>query len=312
MTAGANTQPGRSPNWPLATLVVAHASLVVLGLVLVLLFGQRLPGGVETMVGTWAAFLVILLGLIAAYIVRTAWVRGEAVDQVAERVLPRTFLATGALFSMMLSVIADNLDVPADRNSFPSPLGMVVIFTGVYLFSIVGRRLGAGASARRFRLARPARRLSWMATVHVDGNWRIKYGLVYGAVLLLLLGWVTASQGFPVFLAVWGAAIWWVGVGMGPTAVVFVTETGVRVVGRSLESAPGWVVPVSDIDSVRVVDATPGLPVPLWARRCVLRSGPALEVTARDGSEYLVSLPSADEAAAVLDGLLSPSSTSAR
>jgi hypothetical protein len=293
--------------------VVAHASLVVLGLVLVLLFWQRLPDGVETTVGTWAACLIILLGLIAAYVVRTAWVRGEAVDQVAERVLPRTFLSTGAVFSMMLSVIADNLDVPAGRNSFPSPLGVVVIFTGVYLFSVVGRRLGDAASTRRFRLARPARRLSWMATVHVDGNWRIKYGLVYGAVFLLLLGWVTASQGFSVFVALWGAAIWWLGVGMGPTAVVFITETGVRVVGRSLESAPGWVVPISDIDSVRVVDARPGLPVPLWARRCVLRAGPALEVRAKDGSEYLVSLPSADEAAAVLDGLLSPSgSTSAQ
>jgi hypothetical protein len=292
----------------LAALVVAHVAVVAVGLALRLAFQQRLPEGQATEVGTWAACQVILVCVIAAYIVRTSWSTKESLDQIAERILPNTLMAAGAVLSMMVSVVVDNLDVRVAAASGPSPFSWILIFSGVYLSSIVGRRLGSAASARRFRLGRPARRVSWMATVGVDGAWRLKPGVAYSAMLIvpLVLVWATTSQGFPVLLALWLAAIWWVAVGMGPTAVVFITETGIRVVSRSLEGVPGWAVPVADIASVGVVDAEPALQLVMgWnSRRCVLRSGPALEVTTSDARRYVVSLPAAAEAAAVLHGVV--------
>jgi hypothetical protein len=312
MTAGARTQSGRNPNWPLMALIVAHATIVVIGLTLAAALQRRLPAGAATVVTTWAVCQVVLAALIAGYAVRTSRRGREHLDQVAERILASSLMAAGAVLSMMLAVVIDNLDQRGAAGSGLSPRGLIVIFSGVYLSSILGRRLGSAASARRFRLGRPARRVSWMATVGADRTWRVRFGLVYAAVLIPILLWFTASQGFPPFLAIWLAAIWWVSVGMGPAAAVFITETGVRVVGRSLEDAPGWAVPVADIASVGVVDAAPVLqPVLRWdARRCVLRSGPALEVTTSDARRYLVSLPAAADAAAVLHGLMASSGAS--
>jgi len=126
-------------------------------------------------------------------------------------------------------------------------------------------------------------------------------GIPY-AILIILF--VVLPPGFPAAAALLAAT--WVGLVLaGQRASVFITDAGIRVSGRLLLGAPSWSLALTQVASAQAITAQPR--AALLSRNpdlCILRSGPALEVTSTTGRSYVVSLPEAEEAVSVLDRLM--------
>ena len=73
---------------------------------------------------------------------------------------------------------------------------------------------------------------------------------------------------------------------------------------RSLSNNVGWSVSLSEIESAQAIVARPE-PLTFDRSRCVLRTGPALEIRTVTGGKYAVSLDEAGEAVAVIEALRS-------
>jgi hypothetical protein len=141
--------------------------------------------------------------------------------------------------------------------------------------------------------------------VNADRSWRLVFGSVVGvpyAILIVLF--IVLPPGFPApaaLLAVTWAAL----VLAGQRASVFITDAGIRVSGRLLLGAPSWSLALAQVASAQAITAQPR--TMLLSRnpgRCILRSGPALEVVSTSGRSFIVSLPDAGEAVSVLNGLV--------
>jgi hypothetical protein len=98
---------------------------------------------------------------------------------------------------------------------------------------------------------------------------------------------------------------WALAVFVGDHATVSITDAAVRVRTRSLSSNNvGWSVSLPEVESARVIDARPEL-LAFDRSRCVLRTGPALEIRTLTGGRYAVSLDEAREAVSVIEALRS-------
>jgi hypothetical protein len=171
---------------------------------------------------------------------------------------------------------------------------------------MLGRYLGAGAATIRLRReTASSRRSAWLAEVRVDRSWRMLFGIFLGVPTALLILWVVGSQPAAFPMGLWLAVNWTLAMVAGERASVAITEGGVKVRGSLLLGASGWSLPLAQVSSARVVTAGPrqNFSTNLRGGRCVLRSGPALEITATTGGRYIVSLPEAEEALAVLAAL---------
>ena len=105
---------------------------------------------------------------------------------------------------------------------------------------------------------------------------------------------------FQVLLAGW----WALAVVVGDHATISITDAAVKV-------RTGWSASRSEIESAQAIAARPE-PLKFDRSRCVLRTGPALEIRTVTGGRYAVSLDEAREAVAVIEALRSGASPQAR
>ena len=125
---------------------------------------------------------------------------------------------------------------------------------------------------------------------------------------VILLAQATSSAyapGSPLAVQLLAVGAWVLAVFVGDHATVSITDAAIRVRARSLSSSKtGWSVSLVEVESARVIDARPEL-LAFDRSRCVLRTGPALEIRTLTGARYAVSLDEAREAVAVIEGLRS-------
>jgi hypothetical protein len=199
-----------------------------------------------------------------------------------------------------------NLDARTYQMVFEAPAGIAFTVFGLFLSFGVGRYLGSAASIRRLRReAASSQRIAWLAEVSADRSWRLAFGIVVGIPYAILIAlFVLLPPGFPAAAALL-AATWAAFVLAGQQASVFITDAGIRVSGRLLLGAPSWSLALAQVASAQATTAQPRTTV--LSRNpglCIIRSGPALEVTSTTGILYAVSLPEAQEAVSVLNRLM--------
>lgn len=292
----------RRPNWPLIGFVVAHAAIVAATLVLIPIFGSRLPSETRVDESSWFKFELFWIGLCLLLIARR---RENRMSFALETALPFSIALVGLGFSMLLATVLINLDAHTYRQVFESGLWVGLVAGSVFVWLMLGQYLGAEAATGRLRReTASSRRSVWLAEVRVDRSWRVLYGAAWGVPSALLILLVVASQPAASPMGLWLAANWMLGMVVGERASLVITEGGVKVRG-SLMFGGGWSLTMAEVSSARVVTAEPRPNFSMSRRggRCVLRTGPALEITATTGGRYLVSLPEAEEALAVLAAL---------
>ena len=202
-----------------------------------------------------------------------------------------------------------------DATAFQMPLGTLpglgLMALGAFAGWRLGRNLGDRATSTRLRReAASNRRSAWFAETSPDGSWRWATGITAGLILipLILLAQATSSAyapGSPLPVQLLAVGVWALAVIVGDHATISITDAAVRVRARSLSSNKvGWGVSLSEIESARVIAARPE-PLTFDRSRCVLRTGPALEIRTVTGGRYAVSLAEASEAVALIEALRS-------
>ena len=293
----------RSVNWPLAGFVAAHLAVILPAALLIPLFAARLPADA----GNLESFAIVSdIVFIGFFLFRIALQGDNRAGYALETALPLTLSYAGTGFFVIAGTVLVNLDARVLQPVFEAPAGLAVTLFGLFLSFGVGRYLGSAASIRRLRReAASSRRVAWLTEVNADRSWRLVFGSVVGvpyAILIVLF--IVLPPGFPApaaLLAVTWAAL----VLAGQRASVFITDAGIRVSGRLLLGAPSWSLALAQVASAQAITAQPR--TMLLSRnpgRCILRSGPALEVVSTSGRSFIVSLPDAGEAVSVLNGLV--------
>jgi hypothetical protein len=208
-----------------------------------------------------------------------------------------------------------NLDETAFRLPFGSLPGLGMMAVGAFAGWRLGRNLGDRATSTRLRReAASNRRSAWFAETSPDGSWRRVTAITTGLLMLplILLAQATSSvyaPGSPLPVQLLAVGAWALAVFVGDHATISITDAAVKVRARSLSSNNvGWSISLSEIESVRVIAARPEpLSLTFDRSRCVLRTGPALEIRTVTGGKYAVSLDEAGEAVAVIEALRSGS-----
>jgi hypothetical protein len=302
MNTAAWVGQNRRPNWPLIGFVVAHVAIVIATLLLIPIFGSRLPSETRVDESSWIKFELASIGFCLLFIARR---REHRMSFALETALPFSIALVGLGFSMLLATVLINLDAHAYRRVFESGLWVGLVAGSVFMWLMLGRYLGAEAATNRLRReTASSRRSVWLAEVRVDRSWRVLYGAAWGVPSALLILLVVVSQPAAFTMGRWLAANLTLGMAVGERASVVITEGGVKVRG-SLLFGGGWSLTMAEVSSARVVTAEPRPNFSMSRRggRCVLRSGSALEITAATGGRYIVSLPEAEEAVVVLAAL---------
>jgi hypothetical protein len=270
-----------------------------------LIFNSRLPAEARDYSMNVIQQSLFFAGAVLALV---AFRRDNRSGFALETLLPMSLAFAGwGLFAVAGTVVI-NLDAHSYLLPFDSPAGIPIMMCGAFLGYWLGRCLGsAWAIGRLRREAATSRRVAWLAEVDADRSWRLLVGRVwavpYVLLIVLIIGSPQHSPTHSLVFAGFLALTWAVGIAAGQQASVFITDAGVRVSGRPPAGAPSWSLSLAKVASVRVITARPSVrlrPSP----RCVLRSGPALEVKSTAGSAYVVSLPDAQEAASVLIRLI--------
>ena len=300
MTTATSARNARALNWPLVGFVVAHAAAIAGMVALVPIFGSRLPPGTGDFAASDISLTLFVLGAIAIWI---ALRRDDRSSFALETALPWSLAFAGyGLFALAGSVLI-NLDAHSYRMVYDSPIGLAILMSGLFMAFGLGRHLGSTAAIGRLRReAASSRRVAWLTEVSVDRSWRLSCGLLLGIPTAILIVWVLGSPAYSPVVPVWLAINWVVGVLAGQQAAVFINDAGIRVSGRLFLGAPSWSIPISQIASARVTTASPS--ILFRPGRCILRSGPALEVRSTAGRAYAVSLPEAQEAVSLLNRLV--------
>ena len=198
---------------------------------------------------------------------------------------------------------------------FQMPLGTLpglgLMALGAFSGWRLGRNLGDRATSTRLRReAASNRRSAWFAETSPDGSWRRATGITAGLIVipLILLAQATSSAyapGSPLPVQLLAVGVWALAVFVGDHATISITDAAVRVRARSLGSNNvGWSISLSEIESARAIAARPE-PLTFDRSRCVLRTGPALEIRTVTGGRYAVSLAEASEAVALIEALRS-------
>jgi cbb3-type cytochrome oxidase subunit 3 len=266
---------------------------------LIPIFGSRLPPGTGAFAAQCIGFTLFVVGVAVVWV---ALRPGDRASFALESVLPWSLAFAGAGFFALAASVLINLDAHSYQIVYESPVGLAILISGVFTTYGLGRYLGSTAAIGRLRReAASSRRVAWLTEVGVDRSWRLTCGLLLGVPTAILIVWVLGSPTPSPVLAVWLAINWAIGVVAGQQAAVFINDAGIRVSGRLFLGAPSWSLPIAQVASTRVTTARPS--IMFRPGRCILRSGPALEVRSVSGRAYAVSLPEAQEAVSLLNRL---------
>jgi hypothetical protein len=242
-----------------------------------------------------------------------AWValpRPHRMRYALETVLPIGLCIYGVDTAALTATLWFNLDAKTFQMPYGSLSGIGLILGGSYAGAFLGRYLGGLAvSGRLRREAASSRRSAWFAETSPDGSWRRATGITTGLIMfaLILLAQATSlayAPGSPLPIQLLAAGAWAFTIVVGDHATISITDVAVKVRTRLLISNMGWSVSLSEIASAQVIAARPE-PLNFDRSRCILRTGPALEIRTVTGGRYSVSLDEAAEAVAVIEALRS-------
>jgi hypothetical protein len=220
-----------------------------------------------------------------------------------ETILPIGLFWVGFNSAGLLATLILNVDSSAYQSPVQSVAGLGLIMGGAVFWMLVGRSLSLRAAAQRLRReAIPGRRAAWFAEVGVDRSWRRSVAYMYGIPIAALIAFfeLTRLSARPFELLCVGMLVF--AVGVGDHLTVSITDAAIKVRTRWLSSSFGWGVALAEVASARVIEAHPET-LALDRNRCILRTGPALEISTTAGATYAVSLEEAEEAVVVLGRL---------
>lgn len=217
--------------------------------------------------------------------------------------VPLLYAAGGLAVAITVPDLILNLD---RRYSLPGGAGglprWAFTWAAVAACASIGVLLGRRAAAT-MRAPTSANRAVWIAEVDADRSWWLLQGaLALAAALLLaapalLAGYVSEPlEGAASVLATFGLGAAW-----ASTGLVTISPMGIRVALGHVRLY-GWELPIEQITSVDVASVQvcrPSVWIRSW-RHLALRDGRALIVSTRSGGRHVVTVPDADDAAAVL------------
>ncbi len=300
-------RPALTVNPVLLGFTAIYVAIVALSFVAVWTLESRLPRDARFLTSYWLESELIAIAIYLAWI---ALRRHNRMRHALETVLPIGVCLFGADAAGLTATLWLNVDATAFRMPFGSLLGVGLILCGSFAGWLLGRYLGSLAvSSRLRREAASSRRSAWFAETSPDRSWRLATGITTGLIALGLILLVQATSpayapGSPLPIQLLAVAAWAFGVVVGDQATISITDAAIKVRTRLLSNNVGWSVSLSEIDGARVIAARPE-PLRFDRSRCVLRTGPALEIKTVTGDRYAVSLDQAGEAVAVIEALRS-------
>ena len=289
----------------LLVFIAIYVSIVALSFAAVWTLDSRLPVQAGNLTSYWLESEVIG---IAMYLAWVALPRPHRMRYALETVLPIGLCFYGTNAGGLTATLWFNLDAKTFQLPFGSLAGIGLILGGSFAGAFLGRYLGGLAATNRLRReAASSRRSAWFAETSPDGSWRRATGITTGLIMfaLILLAQATSpayAPGSPLPFQLLLVGAWAFAVVVGDRATISITDVAVKVRTRLLSNNVGWSVSLSEIDGARVIAAQPE-PLRFDRSRCVLRTGPALEIRTVTGGRYAVSLDEAAEAVAVIEAL---------
>ena len=309
MSTGTHVRRARSAVAGHAVLLgfaAIYLAIVVLSFAAVRAFEPRLPVEARNLASYWLESEIVMIAMYLAWI---ALPRQHRMRYALETMLPIGLYVLGMSAGGLTATLWFNLDATAFQMPFGTLPGFGLMALGMFVGWRLGRQLGDRATSSRLRReAASGRRSAWFAETSPDGSWRTATGITTGLIMLpaILLAQATSSAyapGSPLPVQLLAVGAWALAVFVGDHATVSITDAAIRVRARSLSSNNvGWSVSLSEVKSARVIAARPR-PLAFDRSRCVLRTGPALEIKTVTGGLYAVSLDEALEAVAVIEGL---------
>jgi hypothetical protein len=287
--------------------IAIYLSIVVLSFAAFGTLESRLPVEARNLASYWLESELIAIAMYLAWI---ALPRQHRMRYALEIVLPIGLCLLGVDAAGLTATLWFNLDGTVFRMPFGSLLGLGLTLFGGFAGWLLGRHLGGLAvSSRLRREAASSRRSAWFAETSPDGSWRRATAITTGLITLplILLAQATSpayAPGSPLPVQLLLAGVWAFAVVVGDHATISITDAAVKVRTRSLSNNVGWSVSLSEIESAQAIAARPE-PLTFDRSRCVLRTGPALEIRTVTGGLYSVSLDEAGEAVAVIEALRS-------
>ena len=287
--------------------IAIYVSIVALSFAAVWTTESRLP----VQAGNLTSYLLEseLIG-IAILLAWVALPRPHRMRYALETVLPIGLCIYGVDTAALTATLWFNLDATVFRMPFGSLPGLGFVLGGALACSLLGRYLGGLAiSGRLRREAASGRRSAWFAETSPDRSWRVATGITTGLIALavILLAQATSpayAPGSPLPFQLLLVGSWAFAVVVGDRATISITDVAVKVRTRLLSNNVGWSVSLSEIESAQAIAARPE-PLNFDRSRCVLRTGPALEIRTVTGGRYTVGLDEAAEAVAVIEALRS-------
>jgi uncharacterized RDD family membrane protein YckC len=289
----------------LLVFIAIYVSIVALSFAAVWTLDSRLPVQAGNLTSYWLESEVIG---IAMYLAWVALPRPHRMRYALETVLPIGLCLYGVDAAGLTATLWFNLDAKTFQMPYGSLSGIGLILGGGFAGSFLGRYLGGLAATNRLRReVASSLRSAWFAETSPDGSWRRATGSTTGLIMfaLILLAQATSlayAPGSPLPIQLLAAGAWAFTIVVGDHATISITDAAVRVRTRLLSNNMGWSVALSEIESAQVIAARPE-PLNFDRRRCVLRTGPALEIRTVTGGRYTVSLDEAAEAVAVIEAL---------
>jgi hypothetical protein len=294
-------------NSVLLGFIAIYVSIVVLSFAAVRTTESRLPVEASNLTSYWLESELIGIGMYLAWV---ALPRPHRMRYALETVLPIGLCLSGTYAAGLTATLWFNLDAKTFQLPFGSLTGIGLTLGGGFAGSFLGRYLGGLAATSRLRReAASSLRSAWFAETSPDGSWRRATGITTGiiALALILLAQATSpayAPGSPLPFQLLLVGGWAFAVVVGDRATISITDVAVKVRTRLLSNNVGWSVSLSEIESAQVIAVRPE-PLSFDRCRCVLRTGPALEIRTVTGGRYTVSLDEASEAVAVIEALRS-------
>jgi len=294
-------------NSVLLSFVAIYVSIVAISFAAVRTTESRLPVEAGNLTSYWLESEVIG---IAMYVAWVALRRPHRMRYALETVLPIGLCLYGVDAGGLTATLWFNLDAKTFQMPFDSLPGIGLVLGGGFAGGLLGRYLGGLAATNRLRReAASTLRSAWFAETSPDGSWRRATGITTGLIVLplILLAQATSlayAPGSLLPIQLLLAGTWAFAVVGGDHATISITDAAIRVRTRLLSNNMGWSVALSEVERAQVIAARPE-PLNFDRSRCVLRTGPALEIWTVTGGRYVVSLDEAADSVAVIEALRS-------
>ena len=304
-TSARRARTALAANPVLPVFIAIYVSIVALSFAAVRTTESRLPVEAGNLTSYWLESEVIA---IAMYLAWVALPRPHRMRYALETVLPIGLCLYGVDAAGLTATLWLNLNAKTLQMPFGSLTGIGLILGGSFAGWFLGRYLGGLAAASRLRReAASSLRSAWFSETSPDGSWRRATGITTGLMMfaLILLAQATSpayAPGSPLPIQLLAAGVWAFTIVVGDHATISITDAAIKVRTRLLSNNMGWSVSLSEIESARAITARPE-PLRFDRSRCVLRTGPALEIRTVTGGRYSVSMDDAAEAVSVVRAL---------